>query len=54
MKKFISNFVIKKINDLVNKIYVRLFLLEIFFEIVENGLLVFYRNGNVFLNYNDE
>ena len=54
MKKFTSNFVIKKTNDLVNKIYVRLFPSEILPETVENGQLVFHRNGNVSLNYNDE
>lgn len=54
MKELISNFVIKKANDLVDKIYVRLFPSDILPETVENGSLVFHKNGNVSLNYNDK
>ncbi|TCP17637.1 hypothetical protein EV693_105106 [Nicoletella semolina] len=54
MKKLTNYFVIKKTNELVDKIYVRLFPSEVLPETVENGSLVFHKNGNVSLNYNDE
>ncbi|MGX2975575.1 hypothetical protein ACWIUH_11340 [Ursidibacter arcticus] len=54
MKKLTNYFVIKKTTELVDKIYVRLFPSEVLPEKVENGSLVFHKDGNVSLNYNDE
>ncbi|MCW9717330.1 hypothetical protein [Avibacterium sp. 21-599] len=54
MKKLTNNFMIRKTSALVDKIYVRLFPSEILPEQVENGPLVFHKNGNISLNYKDE
>lgn len=54
MKKLANNFMIKKTNALVDKIYVRLFPSGIIPEQVESGALIFHKNGNVSLNYKDE
>ena len=45
---------IRKTNDLVDKIYVKLFPSRILPEKVEDGPLVFHKNGNVSLNYDNE
>ncbi len=54
MKKLTNNFMIRKTSALVDKIYVRLFPSEILPEQVENGPLVFHKNGNISLNYKDK
>ena len=54
MKKLTNNFVIRKTSNLVDKIYIKLFPSRILPERVEDGPLVFHRNGNVSLNYNNE
>ena len=54
MKKLTNNLMIRKTNDLVDKIYVKLFPSRILPEKVEDGPLVFHKNGNVSLNYDNE
>lgn len=54
MKKLTNNFMIRKTNDLVDKIYVKLFPSRIIPEQVEDGPLVFHKNGNVSLNYDND
>lgn len=54
MKKLTNNFLIRKTNNLVDKIYVKLFPSRILPEQVEDGPLVFHKNGNVSLNYENE
>ncbi|MBF0786077.1 hypothetical protein E4T80_11440 [Muribacter muris] len=50
-----NNIVVRKTNELVDRIYVRLFPTSVPDTIEsENGALLFHKNGNVSLNYENQ